>query len=193
MAGFEDLLLTGMEFGVFDFYLPFVLSFAIIYGILQKANIFGTERVGRNINLVVSVILSLFIIGYTTVGVTLAAFFGTMFTGTIMIVVTLLSTMMVLYVLGALAGIHIPGEQPGRWNAVLILIAVLLASVVFVYSGGMSILGQLDIPGVGTEIPIPAMPSITISAADAIVLGGLIMLVATIVWLTHEKKPKGGS
>ncbi|MFH1623250.1 MAG: hypothetical protein ABIA12_01905 [Candidatus Aenigmatarchaeota archaeon] len=190
MVGFEDLLLTGMELGVFDFFLPFVLSFAIIYGILEKANIFGTERVGRNVNLIVSVVLSLFIIGYTPVGVTLAAFFGSMFTGTIMIVVTLLGTMMVLYVLGALAGIQIPGKQSGKWNAVLILITVLLAGAVFVYSGGMSILGQLDIPGVGTQIPIPAMPSISISTNDAVVLGGFILLIVTIVWLTHEEKPK---
>ena len=190
MVGFEDLLLTGMEFGVFDFFLPFVLSFAIIYGILQKANIFGTERVGRNVNLIVSVVLSLFIIGYTTVGVTLAAFFGSMFTGTIMIVVTLLGTMMVLYVLGALAGIQIPGKQPGRWNAVLILITVLLAGIVFVYSGGMSILGQLDLPGVGTQIAIPAMPSISISTNDAVLLGGFIVLVVAIVWLTREENPK---
>jgi len=189
MAGFESLIATGKNVGVFDFFLPFMLSFAIIYGILQKVKIFGEDRVGRTTNLMISVILSLFIIGYTPVGVTLATFFGTMFTGTIMIVVTLLGTTMVMYVLGKLGGLDILSAKSGKaWKAVVILLAIVVAAAAFVYSGGMSFFESVGFPGAGFEIPIPALPSVSISLEDAVVFGALIAAGAVAVWMISEGK-----
>jgi uncharacterized membrane protein len=181
MAGFEDIIATGKGLGLFDFYLPFVLSFAIIYGILRKAKIFGDERVGRTTDLIVAVVLSLFIIGYTPVGVTLATFFGTMFTGTVMIVVTLLGTMMILYMFGSLVGVNIREKQSAKkWTALLILVAIIVAAAAFVTSGGMSF---FEAAGVGAQLSLPAMPSIKISAEDVVIFGGAILFLAAVVWM----------
>lgn len=182
MAGFEDLITTGKDLGLFDFYLPFVLSWAIIYGILRKAKIFGDEKPGRTTDLIVSVVLSLFIISYTPVGVTLATFFGTMFTGTIMIVVTLLGTMMVLYVLGSLIGVDI-GKAPSakKWSALLILVAIIIAAGAFVTSGGMSFFEAAGVPG--TELSLPALPTMKISAEDVVIFGGFILFIIAVVWM----------
>jgi len=190
MAGFEDIIATGKGLGLFDFYLPFVLSFAIIYGILRKVKIFGDERVGRTTDLIVAVVLSLFVIGYTPVGVTLATFFGTMFTGTVMIVVTLLGTMMVLYMFGSIIGVDIREKQSAKkWTALLILVAIIVAAVAFVTSGGMSF---FESTGVGTELSLPAMPSIKISAEDVVIFGGLILFLVAVVWMYGgDKEGKG--
>jgi len=195
MVGFEDLIATGMGLGIFDLFLPFVLSWAIIYGIMRKVSIFGDEKVGRTTDLIVSIVLSLLIIGYTPVGITLAAFFGTMFTGTVMIVVTLLGTIMVLYVLGKMLGIDIISERESkRWKAVVLILAIVLAAAAFLYSGGLSFFGGVGIPGIGTSISLPALPSLNISLEDAVVFGSIVLVLAVIIYISSEEggKDKGG-
>ena len=183
MAGFEELIATGKGFGVFSLYLPFVLSFAIIYGILAKVKIFGEDRTGRTTNLIVSVILALFVIGATPVGITLAAFFSTMFTGTVLIIVTLLGTVMVLYVLGKMIGLDIVSERSGKWKTVTLLFAVLLAVAAFVYSGGLSFFTGITIP----RISLPALPSISIPIEDMIVFGGAVLFIAAVIYMGREE------
>jgi len=187
-SGFENLIMTGKQVGIFDFYLPFVLSFAIIYGILRKIKIFGDEKVGKTTDLIISLILSVFAIGYTPVGVTLAAFFGTMFTGTVMIVVTLLGTIMILYILGKLVGIDIPGAQDKKkWTLALLVVALLLAAAAFWVSGGMSFFGS---PSVG--FTLPALPSVNISMQDAVIFGAFILFIAAVVYMAREEGGKKG-
>jgi hypothetical protein len=187
MAGFEDLLLTGKQVGIFDFYLPFVLSFAVVYGILRKAKIFGEDKVGRTVDLILSVILSLFVIGGTTVGATIATFFGTMFTGTVMLIVTLLGTIMVLYVLGKTVGITIPGKQgEKKWAVALIAITLLLAAGIFASSGGLSFFGGVGMPSI--SFPLPALPSVTVTVEDMVIFGAFALLLATIWYLAAEEK-----
>lgn len=191
MVGFEDLIATGMGLGIFDLFLPFVLSWAIIYGIMRKVSIFGEEKVGRKTDLIVSVILSLFIIGATPVGITLAAFFGTMFTGTILIIVTLLGTMMVLYVLAGVLGMDIIDKRSSKkWKAVVLLLAIVLAVVAFVYSGGLSFFAGTTLPSVG-GISLPALPSVNISLEDLVVFGAIVAAFAAAWWMYSEKEGKG--
>jgi hypothetical protein len=190
MAGFADLIAAGKEFGVFQFYLPFVLSFAVIYGILAKAKIFGKEKTGKNINIIVSAILSLFLIGYTPVGITLAEYFGSLFTGTVLVVVTILGTMMILFVLGALAGVEVP-TKPSKWAILLVLIAIVLAIGVFISSGGMAFFPGLVLPGVTLpSTPTVAIPSIGITTEDIAMIAMVAGMALIMLWLVWEKKEK---
>jgi len=186
MAGFEDLLLAGKQVGIFDFYLPFVLSFAIVYGILRKAKIFGEDKVGRTVDLIISVILSLFVIGYTPVGVTIAMFFGTMFTGTVTLIVTLLGTIMVLYVLGKVVGIDIPGKKSDKWAVTLIAITLLLAAGIFASSGGLSFFGGVGMPNI--SFPLPALPSVTVTVEDMVIFGAFVLFLAGVWYMAAEEK-----
>ena len=186
MAGFEELLAIGKDFGIFNLYLPFVLTFAIIYGILAKVKIFGEDKVGRMVNLIVSVILSLFVIGYTPVGITLGAFFGTMFTRTVLTIVTLLGSMMVLYVLCKMAGVDVLTGKSKMWNALIVVLGALLALVAFVYSGGLSFFAGTTVPSVG-GISLPALPSISIPIEDWVVFGGVVLFIAAVIYIVREE------
>ena len=56
------------DFGFFDVILPFLLVFTIIFGILEKTKIFGTENVGgheypkKNLNAMVAFVIAFFVI-----------------------------------------------------------------------------------------------------------------------------------
>ncbi len=61
MNGEESLLLAGVqglrEMGFFDFFLPLLLFFAIIYGALDKTKIFGEDK--KDINAIIAFVISL--------------------------------------------------------------------------------------------------------------------------------------
>jgi len=191
-----DLIAAGKEFGIFQFYLPFMISFAIIYGILSKVKLFGGEKLGRNVNLIVSGVLSLFLIGYTPVGISLAEYFGSVFTGTILVVVTILGSLMILYMLGKLVGIEIPIEKPAgqkKWAFLLLLLAVVLAVGVFASSGGLSFFPGLTLPGVTLpSFPVPVLPSLpSFTLQDIAMIMVFLGTVGILYWMTREGKPAG--
>jgi len=192
MVSLADLITAGREFGVFQFYLPFMLSFAIIYGILRKIHIFGEETTGKNVDLILSCLLSFFIIGYTPVGITLAEFFGSMFTGTILVIVTMLGSIMILYVLGQVVGINLPlkAGSAKKWILLLSLIVVVLGVGVFFSSGGGVLFPGISLPGFTfPSIPIPALPAIGITMSD---VAFLLMVMGTgliVWWISKEGKP----
>ncbi len=49
-----------IEIGVYDFFLPFLLIFAIVFAILEKTKIFGSDK--TNINVVVALVIGLLLI-----------------------------------------------------------------------------------------------------------------------------------
>ena len=61
MAAEESMLLAGVqglrELGFFDFFLPLLLFFAIIYGALDKTKIFGEDK--KDINAIIAFVISL--------------------------------------------------------------------------------------------------------------------------------------
>ena len=186
MAGIADLIAASKEFGVFEFYLPFIIVFAIFYGLLSKANVFGTDKKGKNLNLVISGVAALFVIAYTPVGITLVEYFGAMFTGTVIVLVTLLASLMILSMLLGMAGVGITVSKAG---IIFILIAILLAIGVFVASGGAAIFPWLIFPDVSIpEVPIPAIPAIGLSMQD---IAMILMFFGTLVvvwWVQREEK-----
>ena len=63
-----DAVVLLQDFGFFDVILPFLLVFTIVFGILEKTKIFGTEKIGdkeyakKNINSMVAFVLAFFVI-----------------------------------------------------------------------------------------------------------------------------------
>jgi len=160
MAGITDLIAAGKELGIFEFYLPFIIMFAIIYGILKNAKIFGKDA--NNINLIIALSASLFVMVFTPVGpgaITLAMFLSDLFAGTLMVVVTILTFLIITYMVITPFG----GQEKmnvGKFVVPIVLVALILALGVFVASGGLAIFPGLSFGPLST-IPIPVFPGIS--------------------------------
>ena len=61
------------EFGIFDVILPFLLVFAVVFGILEKTRILGEERVGKelyprkNLNAIVAFVMAMLVVAATKI------------------------------------------------------------------------------------------------------------------------------
>lgn len=175
MAGLADLINLGKEYALFDLYLPFVILFALLYGLLNKSKIFGEGKQAKNLNLIISLASALFILAYTPVGITMTQFFSTFFAGMSIILVTALAFGMFVFLLLPAVGFH-PTENFGEKLAKpLVLIAGLIALGLYISSGG-----PLIIPGIDLGII-----NLGISSGDIgiILLFGITGLV--IWWLTQ--------
>lgn len=183
-----ELFDAAKGFGIFDFYLPFILAFALFYGILYKAGIFGKESKGRKLNIVISGILALFVIGYTPVGVQLSVFLTGLFGGTLIVVVTLLAAVMILFMIMPLFGVGVD-TRPKKIIGILAVVAVIIAVGVFIASGGSMIF-----PGFNTGItlptgPVPVLPDLGITTTDIAIIAMFVLTIGIVWWLFREKAP----
>ena len=173
MTGIADLVVAGKEFGIFEFYLPFVILFAMLYGLLQKSKIFGDKA--KAINVIISLAASLFVMEYALSGI-LATFFATFFAGTLAILVTILGFLMVTYLLLAMFGEEGKLPNASKYVKFVVLVGAILAAATFVSSGGAAIFPGFVI-GTVTEVPNLIFPNLNLSTQDV----GIILLVALFV------------
>lgn len=184
--GIAELVAAAKEFGIFEFYLPFILMFAVIYGLLAKSRIFGEakERPASTINLVVSLVAAAFIMVYTPAGITLAAFISNLFGGTLVVLLSILAFLIIAgLVIPSLTGRALGTEVIGtKWIPLLILGILALAVGVFISSGGTAVFPGVKIPWV--QISIPSAENLAIIVV--VVLTGLI-----IWWLARGGEERG--
>lgn len=73
----ENAIQFFKDFGLFDVVLPFLLIFAIIFAILEKTRVLGTEKIGgedlpkRNLNSMVSFVFALLVVATNKVVATI--------------------------------------------------------------------------------------------------------------------------
>lgn len=175
MAGFETLLTLAQTYGLFEFYLPFLLVFSLFYGLLEKTKIFGTE--GKRVNVIIALVSSLYILIFSPVSITISTFFSTFFAETSLVIVTLLVGMMMV---GLLAGdIFNPSGWKNIWSkslGIIVFLGFLLGVGIFWTSGGFQLFGQIA-------------PGISVSAEDMM----LIVLIAfTVVIMWYMSRGEGG-
>jgi hypothetical protein len=214
MATIADLVSLATQFGVFEFYLPFLILFAIFYGLLTKMKLFGDAFVDENatkgakgqaklaraINLILSLAAALFLMAYTPVGLTLTSFFASMFGSTMLILVTLICAGLILYILGRIADVDIftrdkEGKLPPGFRLAIVLI-VLIGLGLFLISGGFGLFG-----GMGVGINLPSLPSISvpglnISLEDLLIIALVVITAIAIWWVVKtpgEDKPGAGA
>ena len=188
-----ELFDAAKGFGIFEFYLPFLLAFVLFYALLSKAGIWKDKK-GNKFNIIISLILSFFIIGYTPVGVSLSTLFSSIFGGTLIVVVTLLAALIILFMIIPLFGVPLD-KRPKKVVAAIVVIAVILAVGIFIASGGTMVFPGLStgfsIPGL--SLPSGGLPEIGISATDIAIIVLFILTAAVILWLFREGKDLGES
>ena len=179
MVGIADLFTLMQQTGVFQFYLPFVLVFAIFYGLLDKSKVFGKDSQAKRLNAVIALVAALYVVGYTPVGVQLinfADYLGALFSDAAVVIVTLLVFLMIVFML-------VPTQEAGlkKWWNILIVIAALIALAIFLNAGGGTIFGIFG----------NFSSSFGLSAQDIAVIVLLLLTVAVIYWLTKGEKSSG--
>jgi hypothetical protein len=121
-----NLLFQMEQAGVFSYLLPFLLIFAVVFGILSKINIFSDKdgKENKSINVIIALVASLLSLQFGVVSMFFAEIFPRFGIG--------ISILLVVLVLG---GIFIPGE-----NKAFLKVLSVGAFVVI----GYVILGSID-------------------------------------------------
>lgn len=185
MATIGDVLEAGRKSGIFDYYLPFVLSFAIFYGLLEKSKIFGDsskDKKVRNINVIIAFSASLMILVFTPLSA-LVTFLGTMFTQTFVAIATMLAFILIFYML-------VPPSKEGeksifeKYAKHIAVIAAVIVIAIFISSGGFGIFPGLPSIAIGS----PGTPNFALSTEIQLIIV-LIIVTAVIIWfLTKGEK-----
>lgn len=203
MAGFtlmSDLMAAGQEFGVFEFYLPWIIMFAIFWAILGKIKLFGDpakrgNKSAKAINLIISLGASMYIMANTELGINFASFLSMLFGGSFMVIMSIIAFVTVLYVIFTSSLGKNPFEADERqkriWKFIVIfaaLAAVLLVIGVYISSSGTELFPglNLDMPGFDLSgltggLGGVGMPEINISAEDLAIIA-LVGLTGLIVF-----------
>ncbi len=193
MATIADVVTNLENVGIFEFFLPFILLFAVFYGMMMKTKIFGDHKADTHvvkINAIVSFCAAAFIMLYPTTHAAvfeltdyLANFIG----GTLIYVLAIIVFMIVMFMIATpLKG----GEAPKFEKAGLIgaVVAVVLVVALFLSSGGTQIFPGINI-NLGTGAPFlgglgggyidPSMMALVLVLA---VMGGAVW------WMLKDSK-----
>ncbi|MCS7123421.1 MAG: hypothetical protein RMJ17_02500 [Candidatus Aenigmarchaeota archaeon] len=121
---------------LFEFYLPFLIVFSVVYALLAKSKIFGTDKPGKVANLVISLGFALYVAASPFVKPFvnfLTVYFGQ---GVVVILTIVLVLMMFALFIGVTGFGEIKFEKAGKFIAgTVIIIGILL----FLSSGGLNL------------------------------------------------------
>lgn len=181
MTTFADLIAQAKDIGIFQFYLPFILMFAIFYGLLDRAKIFGKDSTGKRINLIIALSFSAFLLIATPVGpaaLDLSTFLANFAQGTLLVVITILVFLVVLAMLVVPTGKDITNV----WSDVkwIIIAAIILAVGVYASSGGLSLFPGISFgtPGSAPVFQFPGLSSSDLALVVVFVLTALVVIYA---------------
>ena len=154
--------ILGPEF--YGFLLPWLFTFAIVYGLLMKLHLFGKE--GTSINSKVSIALSFVIAFFVTgaAGPQLAAFFINLFGGASVYLAGILVIILFLALIGY--------DYTKMHNMIYVIVVIVIGILLFLGSTG-SFYGQA-----------------VISSDVAVLAFWLIIIVIAVYMVVHEPPPK---
>lgn len=162
---------TLQEIGVFQYVLPFVLTFAIIYGILNKLSLLGNSKQGARLHTVVSAVISLFVTVYTPAGQSLSSIFTTYFGALSVVLVAIFGALILVgLVFGDDWDSFIKDDSDNVKTGVFVVLA-LIALAVFLGWGGLGYI----FPGASIGMSVPSLSTTNML--------GIVVVVATILFL----------
>ena len=122
------------QVGFYSFALPFLLVFALVYGLLGKVNLFENND-SRKINSIIALCIAFFVVNYTPFATTLQDFFTNLF-GSMSLVI---SGMLVFVLFLGVFGIKpIDTNSDSKMKYIAIFIILLITYGIFTGSVGES-------------------------------------------------------
>ena len=162
MNPFEVLVFNLSQLGVYNIFLPFLLTFAIFYGLLKKSEILGDDE---KVMGVVSLVVAFFVTGYAAypLGLLLSNIFG--------IAIVVISGILVIIMFMSMAGYDIGGLKE---NKLVPALAAIIGVILFIVAGALAIFGVEDIQ------------------AESNVIGAIVLLVVMVIAVYLVAKGEGG-
>ena len=169
------------DFGFFDVLLPFLLVFAVVFGILEKTKILGTEKIGgedyprKNINAMVAFVIAMMVVAATKVvdALTLAL------PRVALLLVVTLSFLLMIGIFMSPGGVY--KQLEGKWLAFLMIVMFIAVILVF-----LSV-----IPYNEKDSWLEYAASYVVDNWSGAVVGSIILFVLVIwavVWITSSKE-----
>ena len=164
-AYISDFVYYLQDVGVYEYVLPFLLVFTIIFAILEKTKLFGKEQDGRaktNINTILALVIGLIVIANTDISLLMNSYLSKM---ALFIVIVLIFILTI-----GIFGANAEGGFTGAPFLIFILIAI--GAVFWALS-----------PSLGLELPF------YFSDQDKSVLFGIIAFVVILFFITRRDNP----
>lgn len=163
--------------GIYDVILPFLLVFTLVYAVLEKTKVLGTEEVEgkkltrKNLNAIIAFVMAMLVVASTKLVGTINEILAN-------IVLLLILSIFFLLLVGSFFKSEGEVFLKGGWNVLFMVIMFIGIIVIF-----FNALGWL------TAIWDFLANNISTNIVGGIIL--LIVAVAAILYITHEKKPSG--
>ncbi|MFH1400697.1 MAG: hypothetical protein ABIH41_04200 [Nanoarchaeota archaeon] len=139
-SGLENALIFFDKLGIFSIVLPFLLVFTIVFAILEKTKIYGTEKFikgdktvefpRKNLNAMTAFVMAFFVVASSQ----LVAIISTTLSWTVLVLVLILAFMM-------LAGSFHTGKEEfvlqDNWKKIFMVIAFLAIILIFLHATGL--------------------------------------------------------
>lgn len=159
--------------GVFEVYLPFLLTFSIFYGLLKKMNLFGENS--NKITTVVAGVAAAYVMIFSPAAIPISQFFATFFTQASVALVVLLVFIMVVGLLLSAPFLEPKGINLGKLAPWVVLVALLIIIGMFFSSGGAALFARVLPPGIkisGQDIALVILVLLTVGAIALLASGG---------------------
>ncbi|VVB60180.1 Uncharacterised protein [uncultured archaeon] len=132
MVDLTSIVGNLQRLGFYDFVLPWLLFFAVIFGLLNQAKIFGGNA--KQVNAIIAAVLAFFIVNFTPVG-GISAYYSTLFGSA----GTIIAILLVLVIFAGSLGTNIKsltGDEKSKWGSLIFVVLVIFAFLVFTQAGG---------------------------------------------------------
>lgn len=167
------------QFGVFEVYLPFLLTFALFYGLLKKMNLFGEGS--NKITTVVAGVVAAYVMIFSPAAIPISQFFATFFTQASVLLVVLLVGVMVVGLLWSSPHLGLKVPDLTKLSPWIILMAFLIVFGMFFSSGGVQLFSRV----------IPS--GVNISGEDVALILLVLMTIGVIFFLVSgDKEERSG-
>jgi hypothetical protein len=171
-GGFEQMIQSMVNLGFFQFLFPFLLSLAIIYGVLAWG---AKDRLPKSASGLIALILSFFVMLFAGANPGIVLFLQNLSGGFLAVASGILFLVILFGLMGFKVEQLFDKEKSSRW--VFILAIILIVVVIFFGAGG-----ALITPG-----------AIPISSDFWTIIFFVVMLILVLWFLGRDKEAVGGA
>ncbi len=149
MSSLENVINNLQSAGIFEFFLPFILIFAVVFGLMQKVGIFGDKKESevRKLNALIAFVFAAFIMIYPTTNdlvFNLTDYIANFVGGTFIFILGIISFMIMAFMISNASGEKNDDKSKFKLGSTSIGIALVLVIALFLTSGGVLSLGGLQ-------------------------------------------------